>query len=154
MFPDFGEDTMKTFGLGLLVTLLFSTTCLAQVETQRFLTPERTAWKVKNLQGFSVYFPISFDHIGFFDGDVWLCDSGTCSAFVNSFYVNRLISNYDASICIPNPSPYTTACFTMSGYTIPFLRRGKVKYCLQLDDFEECFESALIRDNNNFTYTP
>jgi len=148
---------MKTFGLGLLVILLFSTTCLAQVETQRFLTPERTAWKIKNVQSFSVYFPISIGvdpHIGFFDGDVLICGSGNCSAFENSYYVNRLISNYDASICIPNPVPYTTACFTISGYTIPFLRRGKIKYCVQLDDFEECFESALIKDNNNFTYIP
>jgi len=146
---------MKAFVSGfwiisIALVLSFSISCYAQVKTQRFLTPENTAWKVKDAE---VQFEFGLDHLGFFDDYIWACEEDACSNFVDSRYENRLISTYSGSQCYLLQADQFL-CFIVSGYVIPSLRFGKMKICSLTNMGQQCWNSTLIKDNNNFTYFP
>ena len=58
---------MKKYIFSLLLLSLFATPCYAQVETERFLTPEGTLWKFNNIDIVSYF---GFTHLGFFAGSI------------------------------------------------------------------------------------
>ena len=141
---------MKTFVLGFLIisvalVLTFSLPCYAQIETERFLTPEGTAWKIKTGS------PETALHLGFLSNYIWFCDGSTCIEFDDAQYKNRPITKFNASNCSDDPPPRIG--YTMSGYVIPFLRFGKIEVCATSSLGKVCFDYPLIRDDN-FTYIP
>jgi hypothetical protein len=141
---------MKAFVSGfcvisIAVVLLFSMPCYAQVETQRFLTPEKTGWKINNTE-LTNYTGLT--DIGFFAGSIWLCDNSGCYESDAANYKNRLISKYDGSW------DFTLISYTVNGYIIPFLKFGKMTFCISNPGGSQCFDCKLTRDDNNFTYIP
>ena len=138
----------------LALVLFFSVPCYAQVETQRFLPPERTDWQIENPD--PQFFSGNNVFLGFFANYVWLCDEITCTKLDNSDYKNRLISRFNASQCLQTPTiPPSNICFTVSGYTFSLLKFGKVNFCIYANNnIEDCFESTLKKINNDFAYIP
>jgi hypothetical protein len=140
---------MKAFITGFCIVsialvLLSSIPCYAQVETQRFLTPGRTAWNIINSEfAFEV-----FDHLGFFAGSVWIYWTGSdhCIKCKNSHYRNWIISKFrgDAS--------FTSSYWEVSGYVIPFLNTGTVTICglNRVIAPWQCFYCNLTIDDDNF----
>jgi len=111
---------MKKLILSLfLISLLFATPCVAQIKTERFITPNGTLWQLigPELEG----------AIGFYRGHIYLCNStsGTdCEAWPgNDFYSNFIYSKFEAQLS------YYYYSITLSGYTIPLLRRGSGELC-------------------------
>ncbi len=81
---------MKVFVLafwmiGIALVLLFSTPSFAQIETQRFLTPEKTSWLFLEDE-----YEVEYT-MGFSDRKIWLCLDGGCLPFDEARYKNRLI---------------------------------------------------------------
>ena len=144
---------MKPFAARLLmITILFvvgiAVPCYAQqIEVDRFFTPERTSWRINDASNI-----ISAETLGFFEGDILLCEGNSCLKFDNSIYFNWIISKFEASLCISTPIPNITLCFSVNGYTIPILRFGKLTLCAE--GTEECFNSTLTKISDNFTYLP
>lgn len=117
-----------------------------QVEVDRFFTPERTAWNINtsaNLLG-------SDAQIGFFADYIWLCDNNICSKFDNSKYFNWIVSKFEGSACFQILN--ISICYSVSGYTIPILRFGRLNFCVT--PAGDCFESTLTKVSDNFTYIP
>jgi len=142
---------MKAFVPGFLIisialVLLFSTPCSAQIEIQRFLTPEKTSWLFLQDEVESEY------TMGFADHKIWLCLNGGCSPFDEASYKNRLISRYTASrhrVIIGFPT--ITVSETLSGYVVPLFRFGKVQYCTQIDNNEEqCHDWQMEKVSDDF----
>jgi len=79
---------MKKYIFSLLLLSLFATPCYAQVETERFLTPGRTLWKIENID-VANYF--GFDQLGFCAGSIWLNGS---LQFEKAYYMKCLISRF------------------------------------------------------------
>jgi hypothetical protein len=140
---------MKAFlpGFWIIVIALilpFSLPCYAQIETQRFLTPERTAWKF--IDG-----KVSL-HLVFLSHCIWVCSYGDCQKFDDSQYKNRLITEFDGSTT--SSSGIFSAGTSVNGYVIPLLRFGRINLC---DRYEQCNFWQLIRDdqfiyNNIFSF--
>ena len=144
----------QLFWLICIALVLFcAVPCYAQVETQRFLTPERTEWQIENPDPqFGSGANVS---LGFFADYVWLCDETSCSKFENSDYKNRFISRFNASQCQQLPTiPPSNICFIVSGYTFSLFKYGKVNFCVNINNTEECFESTLKKIDNNFVFIP
>ena len=143
---------MKSFTAQLLmITILFvlfiSEPCYAQqVETDRFITPERTSWRINNT---TIQIGAN-PQLGFFADYVWLCTNNNCVKFDNSNYINWIISKFEASACFQILN--ISICYSVSGFTIPLLRFGKLNFCV--DQTGECFASTLTKVNDNFTYVP
>jgi hypothetical protein len=131
--------------ISITLVLLFAMPCYAQLETQQFLTPERTGWKIKNTEITNL---LGSTEIGFFSGSIWLCDNNDCYESGDANYKNRLISKYDGSWDIMLGS------LTVNGYIIPFIKLGKMTLCISGPGGGQCFDSTLIKDDNNFIYIP
>ena len=118
---------MKAFGsyfwiISIAFVLLSSMPCYAQVETQRFFTPEGTRWKLDDSCYFEFMDSLLITEIGFFSDRIWLWNDNSDSYFVfNARYKNRLISKFSGGV---NQLPYNS--FGASGYVIPFLKSGKL----------------------------
>ena len=143
---------MKTLSPGfwiisIALVLSFSIPCYGQVETERYLIPEGTAWKLYDEN------PKHNQHVVFLSGYIWFCSWDTCNRFDDSQYKNWLITQFNGSQCIVyNPVP-VPVCYTVSGYVIPLLSFGIIKHCTASSAGEECFDNLLIIDDN-FTFIP
>jgi hypothetical protein len=143
---------MKTIASGfwiisIALVLTFSMPCYAQIEAERFLPPEGTAWKLYDEN------PKHNQHVVFLSGYIWFCSWDTCNRFDDSQYKNLLITKFNGSQCFiydPVPDPI---CHTVTGYIIPLLRFGIIKHCTESIVEDACFSNLLIRDDN-FTFIP
>ena len=142
---------MKSFTAQFLMITILFVVCIAmpcyaeEIEVDRFFTPERTSWRINDASNI-----ISFDTLGFFEGYIWLCESNNCAKFDNSNYFNWVISKFDASACFQILN--ISFCYSVSGYTIPLLRFGKLAFCV--DQTGECIDFTLTKVNDNFSYVP
>jgi hypothetical protein len=132
--------------ISIALVLLFSTLCFAQIETQRFLTPEKTSWLF-----FEDEYEVEYT-LGFSGRKIWLCLNGGCLPFDEANYKNRLISRYNASRCrVIYGFPTITVCETVSGYTVSLFGFGKVRYCSKIDNNEErCHDSEMEKVSDDF----
>ena len=136
---------MKKIIFSLLLLSFFATPCYAQVETERFLTPEGTLWKFNNIDIVSYF---GFTHLGFFAGSIWFCWSD-CYESENAHYKNWLISRFHGY------GTYTSSYYEVTGYIIPFLKTGKVTFCgFNKGVGRHCFYSTLTLEDDNFVYIP
>ena len=140
---------MKTLVSGFIIifialALSLSMPCYAQVETQRFFTPEGTVWKINTYH----YVVPDITEIGFFEGIVYFCDNdNNCQKF--GYYKNRLISKFDCIFYFDNFSGMYA-----HGYVIPFLRYGKMTFCVSAFPRTVCVESTLTKIDDNFSPEP
>jgi len=130
-----GGINMKKIIFSLfLISLLFATPCFAQMKTERFIMPNGTLWKViSHYEDFN---------IGFFQGGIWFCDDlgSYCLEWqASSSYLNFIYSPFKAEL-------WLYYGISLSGYTIPLLKRGKVEVCLS---YEGC-ETFDLRLTSNF----
>ena len=110
------------FIISIAFVLLSSMPCYAQVETQRFFTPEGTRWKLDDSCYFEFMDSLLITEIGFFSDRIWLWNDNSDSYFVfNARYKNRLISKFSGYVEL-----HVVDSFGASGYVIPFLKYGKL----------------------------
>jgi hypothetical protein len=142
---------MKTLSVGfwfisVVLILVFSIPCFAQVETQRYNTTEGTEWKIENIDVASYF---GFDHLGFFAGSIWLCWGDGCFEIENAHYRNWLISRFHGDGTFPSSYYEVTGCI------IPFLNTGRVTFCgFNKGVGRHCFYSTLTKDNDDFIPLP
>ena len=137
--------------ISIAFILLSSLPCYAQIETQRFFTPEGTGWKI------NTNIPVAPDvtEIGFFEGSIYLCNNNSnCNEFEYSNYKNRLISKFDALTYVDVNNGLPVA-FGVKGYIISFLKYGRISYCLSAPfHSDKCFGSTLTKIDDNFSPIP
>jgi hypothetical protein len=133
--------------ISIALVLCFSMPCYAQLETQRFFTPEGTRWKINT-------YPDTTE-LGFLGGSIYLCDNNSnCNEFEYSNYKNQLISKFDA-ITNFDIGHGLTGASRVTGYIIPFLKYGKMSYCVSVPfHSDKCFNSTLTKIDDNFSPIP
>ena len=108
--------------ISIALVLLFSIPCYAQIETQRYFTPEGTRWKLDDSCYFEFMDSLLITEIGFFSDRIWLWNDNSDSYFVfNARYKNRLISKFSGGV-----NWFPEESFGAYGYVIPFLKSGKL----------------------------
>jgi hypothetical protein len=107
---------MKRSILAALVFVLLSPPCFA-VQSASISTLDGTAWYI--LPSFS-YGADSL--LGFYRGDVYVCDSESCSPLVGSTYTTTTYT-WDSYGCIVN------GWLTITGATMPFFSIGTIQSC-------------------------
>ena len=137
------------FIISIAFVLLSSMPCYAQVETDGFLLPENTGWRILNPRMRLSNPGLSDPHLGFWGGGLMFCDGDmrTCYAYAESQYQNLPISKFGGYFCSYQSNPYTTRCYYVSGFVIPFLWIGRMTCCVTTEPGEDyCFISLLTRD--------
>jgi hypothetical protein len=145
---------MKTFGsyfwiISIALIASLPMPCYAQVETQRYFTPERTGWKINNPD---IVNSFGITEMGFFEGSIYLCDNNACYECDYAGYRNWLISRY-YGLWSQNIK-FSWGLTATDGYVIPFLNFGKTRLCFHGPPGNDCHESTLTKDDNDFIPLP
>jgi len=106
---------MKKIILAVLMVVMVATPCLAEVETDSFLTLERTLWHAVPILGgfYDVY-------LGFSMGKVYFCEeinSSGCSVSPNSLYLDLFLAGMPSIF-------YIFSLPTVMGWTLPIVGIG------------------------------
>ena len=122
---------MKKIVLIAVLISLFTTPCLAQIETNSLFSLNGTSWIFPGVYGYV---------LGFYEGDIYLCDEGDCPS--PSIYPSIIKDLLIISIF----SIDTNGGTSLSGFASPLIGVGWCKICADYI----CVPSLITKTSDKF----